>query len=613
MEQSNLFEQPSAQLAKVKQASVSATVKALKAANEDYEWYPTTAAQIQVITDDVKRLSMVYELEGRDKNPTVLDIGAGCGRVVTAIRDTLNANKDKIGASVKAYAIEKAGIHTSTYRGKNIHLIGTEFAETNLITKSVTFGFCNPPYREFEAWIARLLQELAFKVLYAVIPERWTESKLIKQAIKSRGIEFSEIITTSDFLDAERKARAKVHLVRFSFVDLSQEALEEEKDAAGERWEQRRYHYRPDLGIKATSPFLKFISEELGLHKTTSETTDKFHEYVERQRVKAEMKKEGTESFELVKSRGVIWALLESYERNMQHTLNQYKTIGKLDGNLLSELGIKYEDLLESVRAKLYGWRGVFWGLLFDELDAIKEKLTAENKKTLLNQLSATALDFTYKNCVYVIQYAVEMGNELIEESLIDIYKSLTNADSIKTYYKSNTRVFDDSWRYNRYHGDGESLDRQSKRMLDYRFVISTWGNFGHNSWDHGLNESARQFTDDLIVAFRLLGYGNLYGSCRYEHIGYGDAYYITGTTPDGESVELVKIRFYKNGNRHLSFNQAAMLRLNTAVSRILGWVRSKEEFAEETGEDAPADEVWNISESMKILPSSMLKLTQAA
>jgi hypothetical protein len=613
MEQSSLFDAPSTALAPVNTASVNATLKALKAANQDHEWYPTTQAQIDIIAADIARLSRVYELESRDSNPTVLDIGAGCGKVVMAIRDILNAQKKEHAPSIKAYAIEKAGVHTKSYPEKGINLIGSELAETNLITKNVTFGFTNPPYSDYEAWIARLIQELAFKVLYAIIPKRWQDSKVIKQALKARGIEFVEIIGESDFLEADRKARAKVHLVRFSFIDLSVEAVEEDESTAEKRFKERNYYYRPSLGSNMTSPFALFLENELGLRKTHSETTEKFHEYVEKERIRKSMQTEGSTSYELVKSRGMVWALLDAYERDMTRVLEQYKLIGKLDGELLSELGVQYSDLVESVKAKLFVFRNVYWGLLFDELTAIKEKLTAEHKKDLLNTLSATALDFTYKNCVYVIEFAVKEGNKKIEESLVDVYRNLTNEESVKRYYKSNERVFNDNWRYNRYHGDGERLDKQSKRVLDYRFVLSSWGNFGTNSWDSGLTEGARQFADDLFVVFRLLGYSNLYGSSRYEHVDYGDAYYIHGTTPDGDNVELIKIRFYKNGNRHCSFNQEAMLRFNVTVSRLLGWVRSKEEFAEEAETEVPSETVWAVSDSMKILPSTVLKLTQKA
>ena len=43
-----------------------------------------------------------------------------------------------------------------------------------------------------------------------------------------------------------------------------------------------------------------------------------------------------------------------------------------------------------------------------------------------------------------------------------------------------------------------------------------------------------------------------------------------------------MKIRFYKNGNRHLCFDKAFMLSINVTVSRLLGWCRNKEEFAKE-------------------------------
>lgn len=114
-------------------------------------------------------------------------------------------------------------------------------------------------------------------------------------------------------------------------------------------------------------------------------------------------------------------------------------------------------------------------------------------------------------------------------------------------------------------------------------------------------------------MVFRLLGYSNLYGSCRYGNVDYGDAYYIQGTTPEGENFELLNIRFYKNGNRYCSFNQEAMLRFNVTISRLLDWVRSKEEFAEEAETEVLCETVWAVSDSMKILHSTVLKLTQKA
>ena len=599
-------------IAPVEPVTTSKTLKALRESGEDFEWYPTSQSQIDTIKNDIGRLKEAYEISGRNEQPTILDIGAGDGRVVTALRDLLNEEKDKLDEPFKAYAVEKSTVHINSYRSKNISLIGTDFYETNLISKTADFAFVNPPYSDYAAWVARILEELDFTVLYAVIPQRWVDNKDIKAAMQNRGLEYSEILAESDFFDAERKARAKVHVVRFSFMDMSAEAVAEEMAAYEKRFQDRNrmFHpYRASLGINKTSPFLMFIDKELGLKKTNSTTTNEFNEHVERERIKREMNDETSETFEIVKSRGVLWALLEQYERDMTRTLEQYKLIGQLDGALLAELGVKHEDLVTGVRAKLLGFRRVYWSMLFNHLDVIKEKLTSENKTALLNELSQTALDITYTNAVYVISYAVDMGNELIEESLISVYKKLTSEESILRYYKSNERVFSDRWRYSQYEEGDPS--RECKRVLDYRFIHSGSSNFSSYSWEHGINENTRQFTNDLIVVFRLLGYSNLHMSEAYENMEAGKAYLIRGNTPDGKTIDLLKIKYYLNGNRHLAFNQAAMLKFNVTISRILGWCRSKEDFADETdSKTMPTDEVWSISDTMKIQANNILSLT---
>ena len=317
------------------------------------------------------------------------------------------------------------------------------------------------------------------------------------------------------------------------------------------------------------------------------------------------MATEGTPCNMLVESKGVLWALLDNYERDLAKTLEQYKLISQIDSQLLQELGVDYDQMRDGAKEKMLGYRNVYWSLLFDKLDAISSRLTSAHKKDLLTKLSANALDFTYTNAIYIIQYAVEVGNELIEQSLIDVYKSLTSSDAISRYYKSNQHVYSDNWRYNREDND------KCKYLLDYRFVHSSYSNFGHNSWDNGLNEGARCFTNDLFVVFKLLGYGNLYLDSAYEHMSFGDKAAIWGTTPDSENTKLVEIRFYKNGNRHIKFNQRAMLRFNVTVSRVLGWVRSKDEFVNESEtKETVEDTVWEISNKMKVTPSNILKLT---
>lgn len=598
-------------------ASTLSIVQNLKDHNQDFEFYPTTDAQIITIVDDIKRLCDFYNIDDRDIKRHILDIGAGDARVLLSIRDALNARLDERESAFKAFAIEKASIHTDSYYGKNITLLGTDFYETNLISKNATFAFVSPPYSDFSNWVARIIQTLNFNILYAIIPERWEQDEQIKTAIKTRGLKYWKVIDRSDFFDGERQARAKVHLVRFSFINVSQEALEKSKAQQERDFKEDRHnwhYYRPSLNKNVTCPFQQFIENELGLRKTHSETTQKFSEFEQKERIRAEMQDSESACFEIVKSEGILTALLNNYERDLQCVLNQYKLISELDGNLLAELGVEHKCIVEGVRSKLYGFRNVYWGLLFEQLDTLKSKLISTHKKDLLNTLAANALDFTYTNAIYIISFAVKKANELIEESLVDVFKNLTNKASIKTYYTSNTHVFEDDWRYCHRWSNSSSEHKKCKRELDYRFVHSSHSNFGNYSYERGLNENTRAFTSDLVVVFGLLGYINLYLTSVYDHICPGDKISIMGTHPDGETIELVTIRFYKNGNRHLKWNQGAMLRFNVTVSRLLGWVKNKEEFAEETDKNTVVEtDVWNISDNMKVIPSHILQLAKPA
>jgi len=575
--------------------STFSLVQELKESGQDYEFYPTDESMIKTITNDIKKIKEHFDFTDRySESIKVLDIGSGDGRVLQAIKASFEQDES---FRIDTFGIEKAPIHTSTYREKGITLIGTDFNQINFISKTCKIGFVNPPYSEFSHWIATLINHLNFGLLYAVIPERWVNDPAIKDAMKMRGVKYAEILAESDFLTADRAARAKVHVIRFSFDDLNPDNI---KDFS------RRY--RPTVGRDSTDPFNLFIENELGLKKTYSETTEKFNEYTERERIRKAMATAGSQSFELVESKGVLWALLDNYEIDLAKTLDQYKLISKIDAQLLQELGVDYDALRKGAKEKLLGYRNVYWSLLFEKLDALSSRLTSKHKKDLLQKLSSNALDFTYTNAIYIINYAVEIANELIEQSLIDVYQDLTSPDAISRYYKSNQHVYSDDWRYN------QDESKKAKYLLDYRFIHTNWSNFYTESYKNGLSDGARGFCDDLLVAFKLLGYSNLYSNTGYDYMSKGDKLSLMGTTPDGDVIELVQIKFYQNGNRHCKFSQKAMLRLNVTVSRLLGWVRSKEEFANESNTTSHVeDNIWDISNEMKISANNILMLTSKA
>lgn len=569
-----------------------ATVEQLKSANQDFEFYPTTAEQLQIINGDIQTILKTHEFShSYDQKIRVLDIGSGDGRSLNSIAESLEAiNSDRI--RVTKLAIEKSTLHIGSYRKQSINLVGTDFFETNLISKNTDVAFCNPPFSQFSSFIQTIISQLNFKLFYAILPSRWIDDPQIAECIEKRGVSDVEVIAQSDFLGADRQARAKVDLVRFSFNDFEKEA---------ELWTNTsRYRSRFTIGRDSSCAFQQFIENELGLRKSYSSTTQKFNEHIERERVRTQMATEGTHCHDVAVSRGVLWALLDNYEQDLSKTLNEYKKISELDTALLQELGVDYESVRTGVKEKLFGYRNVYWNLLFEHLDALSSRLTKRNKETLLNTLKSNALDFTYTNATYVVSFAVEMANELIESSMIEVYQSLTSEKSILRHFKSNTHMFNDRWRHNR--NDDNS---KAKYILDYRFVSTHHSNF--SSYNHTLNDSARDFTNDLMVVFRLLGYSHIIPAVELNTIEAGNSLLVRGNEPSGKRVDLVKIRYYKNGNRHISFNQEAMLRFNVTVSRLLGWVRSKDDFDAEAQSSAPTrDDIWAVSDGLKVSASSV-------
>ncbi|ELA9367438.1 DUF4942 domain-containing protein [Vibrio parahaemolyticus] len=593
-------------IAKYKQPTKNQTlaiVRSLKDNEQCFEWYPTSDAQLSIVTQDIIEILSTHDVTRRyNENINVLDVGAGDGRALKYIEKAITENESRQQCTL--HAVEKASVHTATYRHKDITLIGTEFNECNFISKHCDIAFVNPPYSQFSHWIATLIMQLNFKVMYAVIPVRWQHDKAIQDAMKCRGITTAEVLDESDFLDAHRQARARVHIVRFAFNDF---AIDNERIEKALQSESRRdWVCRPTLGRDATDPFQIFLDNELGLVQTHSATTNKFSEYAEKERIRRDLETEGSDSFEIVESRGVVWALLDNYEHDMAHLLSEYKKISSLDSSLLAELGVEYKALREGLQAKLLGFRSVYWSLLFDHLDVLKDRLTSANKTKLLNTLNANTLDFTHKNALYVIDFAVKMANELVETSLIEVFKELTSEESILRHYKSNERHYQDKWRHNH-----DNPNQHAKYVLDYRFISSHWNNFGSNSWEQGLNESARRFSDDILVALKLIGYDNFEMNQSYDEIKAGGKLVVTGTCPNGQRDELLHIRFFKNGNRHIQFQKSAMLRLNCVCSRLLGWVRSKAEFEQECECKQPiSDSVWASGDKLKVLPQQVLALT---
>jgi hypothetical protein len=105
--------------------------------DQDFEWYPTTQRMIDAVA---KRIT--------DRNVSLLDIGAGDGRVLLSLGKHCQAES--------LYAIEKSPILVQS-QPDNVVPVGTDLFEQNLACLPVDYIFCNPPYSQYETWATAII------------------------------------------------------------------------------------------------------------------------------------------------------------------------------------------------------------------------------------------------------------------------------------------------------------------------------------------------------------------------------------------------------------------------------------------------------------------------
>lgn len=128
-------------------------IQTIKQFNQDFEWYPTTDEQLDLIKSDFKAM------KGIGERPSLLDVGAGNGKALKFLTEG------------KRYAIEKS-VPLLSSLDKDIFVVGTDFKEQTLIDKRTDIVFCNPPYSEFSYFAQRIIEEANAKYIYLILPSR---------------------------------------------------------------------------------------------------------------------------------------------------------------------------------------------------------------------------------------------------------------------------------------------------------------------------------------------------------------------------------------------------------------------------------------------------------
>jgi len=535
-------------------------VKELKEAGQDAEWYPTTKEIIKDIHKDIGW--------SRHNPLSIMDIGAGNGNFFTVMEELESHKEENYKRYHKKYAIEKSMILINKLPA-DVFVVGTDFHEQSLIDKKMDVIFCNPPYSEYETWMEKIIKESNAKTVYMVIPDRWHNVEAIQGAIEARKAT-TKVIGNYVFYDSEyRKAMAKVEVVKLSYDDNS---------------------YGNRLKV---DPFDLWFEEHFNV------TADKSDDSWQHKRKKVE------KLHSLVTGQNVIERLAELYTDEFSHLLSNYKAVELLDSSILEELGVSVSSLKGSLKLKIEGLKNLYWKELFDNLDKITSRLTADSRKSLVETLTAhTSVDFTISNAYSVVVWAIKNANKYYNEQMIKVYKNISNSENGQLY-KSNSRLVEDGWRYAR--------EEMSHYTLDYRIIQHHW--HAISSPDHyasesskGLAHTAHELINDIFVIANNLGF-NMDGSSSFNREWEaGKKVMFSYLDKDRVAQDFAEIKAFKNGNIHFKFNQKFMKAWNVEVSRLLGWIKSPAEAAEEMT-DISISEATQYFKSNQQFLSSDIKL----
>lgn len=514
-------------------------VKKLKDHDQDHEFYPTTDKIINIIKGNLP-----------DNAGSVLDIGAGDGRVLTAL------------ATGKKYAIEKSQILVKSMP-PDIFVVGCDFYENTLIDKKVDVIFCNPPYTEFLTWTTKIIEEANCNMVFLVLPERWKDNQEIKLALNTKEAK-AEIIGKADFLQADRQARAKVDVIKIT-------------PKGGISWNR--------TNAFSVDPFKIWVKNNFNFRKP--ETKE------EKEEKKAQ---EARQKNELINAQGYIPALVSLYDNELAKLQSNFQSIADLDHEIFKELKINFNSITEFLKQRIEGAKTRYWSELFERFSPLTERLTKKSRESMLNTLKDNVnVDFNEQNAYAVTIWAIKNASNYFDAQLVQVFESLITSSNIKAY-KSNKKTWsDDNWRFNKEVREG----KLTHYALDYRIILQHFRSFSDNydRWDYpnGLHSSCHDIFNDIIAIANNLDFVCTENSLnkKWEPGKAQDFKCNDGTT-------LMNVRAYKNGNLHIKFNQKFLRKLNIEFGRLKGWLRNHKEAAKELGiPEKTAKEYFNTNLSL--------------
>ena len=550
-------------------------IETLKESGQDYEFYPTTPEMLDVIIKRIFEKSEHYEewdhwsqkmwtgkrtlfeqIQRYFNNAIdILDIGAGAGAFKRAFDKYVEGieSKSRRWNFYNFYAIEKSRILLEKLMDAGYSIVGTDFDESTLVSKSADIVFCNPPYSVYENWTCRIISEIQADYIFLIIPERWKGNKRITKLLKETRADV-EILWKGDFLDAERAARAKVEIL------LIKRRLH--TDELFDRWFDETF--QPAQEVKEESSEEK--SERLGN--------------------------------EMVQAENQIDYLVNSYNGELERLIQNYRAICSLDSTLLKEIGLKKDAIKGSFLEKINGLKKTYWNTVFAKLAPVTDRLTYKTRDKMRERFTAKqSVDFTAGNIYALLIYVCRKASDYYDEQITEFFKDLTDEENVKPY-KSNQRVFGkeehrwDHYRVYHYFDDG-NLDPY---MLDYRIVTR-----------NSVVSKMEQITEKRQI-HNLKAVANTMGFTIGEFTPtrwYGEK----GIIYDGKGKVFCEFRIYKNGNTHLKLCREFVTALNVYIGRKFGWLKDKSDIVREFEPDQVpvAEQYFNFTPAITVSDTKLL------
>lgn len=563
--------------------STNQIVEQLKSNGEDFEWYPTTQEIVNCLAKKIFTKRSYGHGEYDCKYNSVLDIGCGNGSFFEKI-DRTEEQKASMSGDYGRLLNKRFGIERSfvlcEQLPNDVVIIGSDFYEQSLIDKKVDMIFCNPPYSEFEFWAEKIIMQGNCEAIVLVIPCRWKLNPKISYALKKRGMA-AETLGTFDFLNAERRARAKVDLLFITADDAE--------------FDGRRYRK------EANDPFDVWFDETFKI----SAEKEKVHEW-ERNEAKRQ---------ELVAHGDTAEMLVQFYNSDMEKLYSNYRQLETLDADIFKELKVDVKNLKAGLKERISGLKHLYWDELFKKYDKITQRLTSKGRRKVIERLQDnTAIDFTLNNIFQLTLWLIRNSNTMFDEQITDYFYSLCNAETIHRY-KSNLRWSDDDWRYIKdgfkgYHSRCEKEEHRKKLKnirLDYRIVVQAWSNFRESWGSSEMSDDCYDFLEDTYTIAENLGFS----VSRILPDNRREVYVDSWRNFDvnlADGTLFANIKLYKNGNRHVKFCKEFMQKLNVEMARINGWVQDKTEAAAEMGMSAvEIEKAWGSNRKLEIAAGKQL------